>query len=68
MTVDVILASALFASTLPTASVDLGQHAWGPVMSEWLDKAGEAKQWSPVQPVLRQTSHEQAQQEVSLYL
>ena len=37
------LANVPSASTLPGASVELGQRAWGPAMSEWLDKAGEAK-------------------------
>lgn len=44
MAVAVLLASVPSASTLPGASVELGRHAWGLAMSEWLDKAGEAKQ------------------------
>lgn len=44
-TVDVPLTSVPSASTLPGASVELGQYAWGLAMSEWLDKAGEAKLW-----------------------
>lgn len=47
MIVDVLLANVPSASTLPGASVELGQHAWGLAMSEWLDKAGEAKWWEP---------------------
>lgn len=41
MIVDVLLASVPSASTLPGASIELGQHAWGLAMSEWLDKAGQ---------------------------
>lgn len=44
MTVAALLANVPSASTLPEASVELGQHAWGLAMSEWLDRAGEAKQ------------------------
>lgn len=47
MIVDVLLANVPSASTLPGASVELGQHARGLAMSEWLDKAGEAKRWEP---------------------
>lgn len=42
-----LLASAPSASTLPGASVALGQRAWGLAMSEWLDKAREAKRGKP---------------------
>lgn len=44
MSVAALLANVPSASTLPEASVELGQHAWGLAMSEWLDRAGEAKQ------------------------
>lgn len=45
MIVDVPLANVPSASTLPGASVELGQYASGLAMSEWLDKAEEAKLW-----------------------
>lgn len=57
--VDVLLANVPSASTLPGARVELGQHAWGLAMSEWLDKAGEAKRWKP-KPSLYCTDHSES--------
>lgn len=59
MIVDVLLANVPSASTLPGASGELGQHAWGLAMSEWLDKAGEAKRWEP-RPSFCCTDHSEA--------
>lgn len=73
MTVDMLLADVPFASTLPRASVDLGKVAWGPAISDWLDKAGRPSigtdcQVSPPLTSIRSTSNQEAQQEAVTFL